>query len=98
MQLHHEPSRWRAGRCGDQQRIAGGDTLAVAPGSDAVVRWWVVQVRAAGVWETYVRDGSARAFILAGLLRNPSAPAELIAVTAVDRVGHAGAASALRLR
>jgi uncharacterized lipoprotein YddW (UPF0748 family) len=75
-----------------------GDTLAVAPGSDAVVRWWVVQVRAAGVWETYVRDGSARAFILAGLLRNPSAPAELIAVTAVDRVGHAGAASALRLR
>jgi uncharacterized lipoprotein YddW (UPF0748 family) len=78
-------------------RAGTGDTLIVAPGSTAVVRWWVVQVKSGGTWETHVRDGAAHAFRLAGLLRNPSARVAVIAVTAVDRVGRASQPSALRL-
>ena len=75
---------------------ADADTLLISPGSAEAVRWWVIQLRRAGAWETHVVDGSVRAFALPPA--GAAGPrADLVAVTAVGRVGRASAVSALRL-
>jgi uncharacterized lipoprotein YddW (UPF0748 family) len=78
------------------KRGAEGDTLFIAPGSAAAVRWWMIQLRTAGVWETHVIDGVARAFGIPASRGTSSRP-DLVTVIAVDRVGKASGASALRL-
>jgi hypothetical protein len=78
------------------KRGAEGDTLLIAPGSAAAVRWWMIQLRTAGVWETHVIDGVARAFGIPASRGTSSRP-DLVTVTAVDRTGKASGASALRL-
>ncbi len=78
------------------KRGAEADTLLIAPGSAAAVRWWMIQLRTAGSWETHVIDGAMHVFCIppsGGTALRP----DLIAVTAVDRVGKASGASALRL-
>jgi uncharacterized lipoprotein YddW (UPF0748 family) len=78
------------------KRSAAGDSLFITPGRGSVARWWMVQLHTAGGWETRVIDGAARAVGIpaaSGASRQP----DLIAVTAVDRVGRTSAASALRL-
>ncbi len=83
------------------KRTAAGDTLVIVPDAREArtnVRWWVVQIKSAGVWETRVLDGAVRAFRLTGAAREASAAPDLIAVTAVDRVGKTSVSVALRLR
>jgi len=78
------------------KRGAEADTLLIAPGSAAAVRWWMIQLRTAGSWETHVIDGAMHVFCIppsGGTALRP----DLITVTAVDRVGKASGASALRL-
>jgi hypothetical protein len=78
------------------KRSAEGDSLLITPGAGSAARWWVIQLRTDGSWETHVIDGAAHAFGIPPAHGNASRP-DLIAVTAVDRVGKAGGASALRL-
>src|ERR1035437_670897 len=78
------------------KRSAKGDSLVITPGPGSVARWWMIQYRTAGTWETQVIDGAVREFgIPAG--HDSSSRPDLIAVTAVDRVGKTSGASALRL-
>jgi len=77
---------------------AGGPTLSLAPATREPLRWWVVQLRIGGRWETRVIDGATRTLLLADLLRSPSIAPELISVTAVDRASNASAPVALRLQ
>jgi uncharacterized lipoprotein YddW (UPF0748 family) len=74
-----------------------GDTLLIVPGQGATVRWWVIQLRTDGAWETRVIDGAERTFGLPAASRGSPSRPDLVAVTAVDRVGRAGSPSALRL-
>jgi uncharacterized lipoprotein YddW (UPF0748 family) len=78
------------------KHTAAGDTLLIAAPPDAPPRWLVVQLHAGASWETHVVDGTLRAF---GLPKSvgPDARPELAVVTAISRVGTAGAPSALRL-
>ena len=78
------------------KRSTDADSLLIAPGSAEPVRWWVIQLRREGAWETHVIDGAVRTFVMppAGA---SSARADLVTVTAVDRVERASGASALRL-
>jgi uncharacterized lipoprotein YddW (UPF0748 family) len=78
------------------KRSAEGDSLFITPGPGSISRWWVIQLRTAGSWETRVIGGEARAFGIPPV-RGASARPDLVAVTAVDRVGKASGASALRL-
>jgi len=78
------------------KRGAEADTLLIAPGSAAAVRWWMIQLRTAGSWETHVIDGAMHVFCIPPSSGTALRP-DLIAVTAVDRVGKASGASALRL-
>jgi hypothetical protein len=78
------------------KRSVAGDSLLIKPGPGSVARWWVIQLRTAGTWETLVIDGAVREFGIPGGHDSSSRP-DLIAVTAVDRVGKTSAASALRL-
>ncbi len=92
--------------------IPPAPTLRVAPDSTGVetvtiqlpagevrenVRWWLVQQQIGGRWESTVLDGSLNVFDVQSLLRNPFVKAELLSVTAVDRVGNAGKPAVLRL-
>jgi uncharacterized lipoprotein YddW (UPF0748 family) len=78
------------------KRTVEGESLVITPGTGSVARWWMIQYRSAGAWETRVIDGTVREFgIPAG--HDSSSHPDLIAVTAVDRVGRTSAASALRL-
>jgi uncharacterized lipoprotein YddW (UPF0748 family) len=74
-----------------------GDLLAMTPTGTDDVRRWVVQMRLAGQWETRILDGATRSVLLADLAHAGFVPPELIAVTAVDRVGNAGAPVTVRL-
>jgi uncharacterized lipoprotein YddW (UPF0748 family) len=78
------------------RRSAEGDSLVLAPGTGAPVRWWVVQLRTAGAWETRVIDGGVREIALAAPRGSMLRP-DLVAVTALDRVGKASGTTALRL-
>jgi uncharacterized lipoprotein YddW (UPF0748 family) len=78
------------------ERTEGYDVLRLTPGPGTIVRWWVVQLRTGGSWETHIIDGAARIYALAQPEDAASRP-EIVAVTAVDRVGKASAPSALRL-
>jgi uncharacterized lipoprotein YddW (UPF0748 family) len=72
--------------------------VVLAPSGRDVVRWWLVQLRVGGRWETRLLDGALRRCTLGSLLRNPLVAPELLAVTAIDRVGTAVAPVVLRLR
>jgi len=61
------------------------------------VRWWLVQQQIGGRWETTLLDGSLNQFDVQQLLRHPFVKAELLAVSAIDRVGNAGKPVVLRL-
>ena len=78
------------------KRSADGDSVTVAAGAGTAPRWWMIQLRTDGAWETHVIDAAARAYAIpvpAGAKPRP----DLIAITAVDRVGNASGVSALRL-
>lgn len=94
------------------QTVPPTPTLRIAPDSTGVeivairlpagadrenVRWWLVQQQIGGQWETSVLDGALNEFDVQSLLRNPFVKAELLSVTAVDRVGNAGKPTVLRL-
>jgi hypothetical protein len=76
---------------------ANGPLLSLTPAAPDPVRWWAVQVRLAGRWETHLLDGAARSVLLHDLVQDLFVPPDLVNVTAVDRVGNAGAPAALRL-
>jgi hypothetical protein len=78
------------------KRSTDADSLLISPGSAEPVRWWVIQLRRDGAWETHVIDASVRAFVVPSMGASTSR-ADLVSVIAVDRVGKASAASALRL-
>jgi len=78
------------------KRGAAGDSLLLAHAPGSAVRWWVIQVRAGGSWETRVIDGGIRAVAIPPARESSPRP-DLIAVTAVDRIGSASDVSALRL-
>ena len=61
------------------------------------VRWWLVQQQIGGQWETLVLDGALKEIVLAQLLRNPFVHAEIVSVSAVDRVGKASAATVVKI-
>jgi uncharacterized lipoprotein YddW (UPF0748 family) len=74
-----------------------GEVLTFVPPAKGSVRWWVLQLRFAGQWRAHVLDGSKRSARVLDLVHDPFVGPELIAVTAVDRVGNAGAPVTLRL-
>jgi hypothetical protein len=74
-----------------------GDVLAFVPPAKDSVRWWVLQLRFAGQWQAHLLGGSRRSARVADFVHDPFAGPELIAVTAVDRVGNAGPPVTLRL-
>ncbi len=76
----------------------GETTIGVSPVGKDVVRWWLVQVQADGVWRTVVLDGAVRTARLPDLLREWSGVGDLVAVSAIDRVGNASEPAVLRLR
>lgn len=73
------------------RHTATGDSLLIVTTPRSGTRWWVVQFRAGGAWETHIVDGAVRALAI------PPSHADIVAVTAVDRVGKASGVSALRL-
>ena len=77
----------------------GGTVLvpSVAKANAKDVRWWLVQQQIGGQWESLVLDGSLKEIVLAQLLRNPFVHAEIVAVSAVDRVGKAGPATVVKI-
>ena len=75
----------------------GDPTLALTPAGKGVVRWWAVQLRADGVWRTIVLEGNVRTARLPELLRGADAVADVVAVSAVDRVGNVSEPTILRL-
>jgi hypothetical protein len=79
-------------------QVKDDEDVVFTPGGKDVVRWWLVQLRVGGQWETRVFDGAMRRAPLGSLLRNPFVAPELIAVTAIDRVGNAAAPVVLRLQ
>jgi len=74
-----------------------GVVLTLSPAGKDVVRWWLVQLRLGGRWESRVLDGTLRALALSELVRASFVSPELVAVTAVDRVGVTTAPVVLRL-
>jgi len=56
-----------------------------------------VQQQIGGQWEALVLDGSLKEIVLAQLLRNPFVHAEAVAISAVDRVGKASAATVVKI-
>jgi hypothetical protein len=70
---------------------------SVAKANAKDVRWWLVQQQIGGQWESLVLDGSLKEIVLAQLLRNPFVHAEIVAVSAVDRVGKAGPATVVKI-
>jgi uncharacterized lipoprotein YddW (UPF0748 family) len=74
---------------------SGGPILTVIPSGEASPRWWAVQLRVDGTWQTRILDGAVRSMRVSDLT---AATAELIAVTAVDRFGIASAVAAVRFQ
>jgi uncharacterized lipoprotein YddW (UPF0748 family) len=74
------------------------EVVVLTPDGKDVVRWWLVQLRIGGRWEARLFDGAMRRCSLGSLLRNPFVAPELLAVTAIDRVGNATAPVVLRLQ
>ncbi|MFI5311751.1 MAG: glycoside hydrolase family 10 protein, partial [Gemmatimonadales bacterium] len=58
------------------------EVVVLTPAGKDVVRWWLVQLRVGGRWETRLFDGDLRRAPLASLLRNPLVSPELLSVTA----------------
>lgn len=75
---------------------ADGDSVTIVGGTGTAPRWWMVQLRTDGAWETHMIDAAARAYGIPVSFSTKARP-DLIAVTAVDRVGNASGVSALRL-
>lgn len=61
-----------------------GPAVEYAPRDQQRVMWWVVQARMNGTWRTTILPGGERTYILDAT----QAPADLVAVTAVDRAGN----------
>ena len=81
-----------------KQKEGGTVLVPTVPKANAKdVRWWLVQQQIGGQWETLVLDGSLKEIVLAQLLRNPFVHAEIVAVSAVDRVGKAGPATVVKV-
>lgn len=74
------------------------EVVVLTPNAKDVVRWWLVQLKVGGRWESHVFDGTMRRTPLGALLRNPLFAPDILAVTAIDRVGNALAPVVLRLR
>ena len=77
-------------------RNDGDDRLTLAPLGKDVVRWWFVQAKNRNGWESRTFDGARRSLSLSEIAHDPLVPAEVIAVTAVDRAGNAAPAVAVR--
>jgi uncharacterized lipoprotein YddW (UPF0748 family) len=71
------------------------ESLTLAPGGKDVVRWWVIQANTPAGWVTRIVDGAVKRYELADIIQAPI-PLDLIAVTAVDRIGVASAPVVLR--
>lgn len=74
----------------------GDDRLALTPTGKSVVRWWLVQMRHGATWQSQLVDGARRKVPLRELGSDSVGPAEVIAVTAIDRVGNASPTVAVR--
>lgn len=74
------------------------EVVVLTPAAKDVVRWWLVQLRVGGRWETRLFDGALRRTPLGAMLRNPLVAPDLLAVTAIDRVGNAAPPVVLRLQ
>jgi uncharacterized lipoprotein YddW (UPF0748 family) len=72
-----------------------GRVLTITPSGPGSPRWWAVQLRIDGAWQTRIIDGSQRSVPLGAL--TALAP-DLIAATAVDKFGIASAATAVRFQ
>ena len=62
-----------------------------AGGTNSVVRWWAVQIRSGASWKTQIFPGDTASASLAS-------PPEMVALTAIDRVGNASPPRVLELR
>ena len=76
---------------------AKGVMIRLTPSGKDVVRWWVVQLRFAGRWQAQVIDGARRKAPLDEFVHDSLMAPEMIAVTAVDRVGNSGQPVTLRI-
>jgi uncharacterized lipoprotein YddW (UPF0748 family) len=75
----------------------GDDQLTLAPTGKDVVRWWLVQARFGSAWQSRLFDGARRSVPLSEIGRDPLVPAEVIAVTAIDRADNASEPVAVRV-
>lgn len=75
----------------------GDDQLTLTPRGKDVVRWWLVQAKYGSGWESRTVDGARRSLALSEIGHDPLVPAEVIAVTAVDRAGNAAPVVAVRV-
>jgi uncharacterized lipoprotein YddW (UPF0748 family) len=66
------------------------ESLVITPGGKAPVRWWVIQASTPAGWVSRIVDGTVKTYELADIIQAP-VPLDLIAVTAIDRVGVASA-------
>jgi uncharacterized lipoprotein YddW (UPF0748 family) len=72
---------------------ASGEAIVrFAPADQQVIRHWIVQSRSDSTWHTRLLPGTARTAIL----KDAESAAELVSVSAVDRVGNAGPPTILR--
>lgn len=78
------------------KRSADADSVTIAAGAGNQPRWWVIQLRTDGVWETHLIDAAAHACAVPRP-RDAASHPDLVAVSAVDRVGNASGVAALRL-
>ena len=78
-------------------QVKEDEDVVFTPHAKDVVRWWLVQLKVGGRWESRLLDGAMRRTLLGALLRNPLVAPDILAVTAIDRVGNALAPVVLRL-
>jgi uncharacterized lipoprotein YddW (UPF0748 family) len=62
-----------------------------AGSTNSVVRWWAVQTRSGTVWKTQILPGNTTSATMA-------VPPEMVALTAIDRIGNASPPHVLELR
>jgi uncharacterized lipoprotein YddW (UPF0748 family) len=71
------------------------ESLTLAPSGKGAVRWWVIQANTPAGWVTRIVDGAVKRYELADIIQAPI-PLDLVAVTAVDRIGVASAPVVLK--
>ena len=71
---------------------SGESIVRFAPADQQVIRHWIVQSRSDSTWNTRLLPGTARTHIL----KDTESAAELISVSAVDRVGNVSPPAILR--